>query len=85
MEVLGAVILVTAAALVVAVAVAWARIPIPFGDAIVACGGIGLAVGGLLFLGGAAASAWIIAPPVVVVLSVVHVRLLVAPGGPMRT
>jgi hypothetical protein len=84
MEVVGAVTLVTSGALVVAVAVAWARIPRALGDALVACGGAGLAIGGLLVLGGAATSAWIIAPPVVAVLSVVHVRLLVAPGGPMR-
>ena len=85
MEAVGAVMLVTSGALVVGVAVAWARIPTTLGDALVAGGGAGLAAGALLVLGDAAASAWLIAPPVVAILAVVHVRLLVAPGGPMRT
>jgi len=85
MEAVGAVMLVTSGALIVTVAVAWARIQSTLGNVLVACGGVGLAVGGLLALGDAAVSAWLIAPPVVAILSVVHVRLLVAPGGPLRT
>jgi len=55
------------------------------GDALVVAGGLGLAVGALLLMDDAAPSAWAIAPPVVAVLTLLHVRLMVAPGGPMRT
>ena len=85
MDVVGAVTLVTAGVVVVATAVMWARIRSPVGDVIVAAGGLGLAIGALLLMDDAAPSAWAIAPPVVAVLSVLHVRLMVAPGGPMRT
>lgn len=85
MDVLGAVTLVTGGTLAVATAVAWARIPRRVGDVLVALGGLGLAVGSLLLMDDPAPSAWAIAPPVVAVLTVLHVRLLVAPGGPMRT
>jgi uncharacterized membrane protein HdeD (DUF308 family) len=85
MDVVGAVTLVTSGALVVAVAVAWSRIPPRVGDVFLAAGGVGMAVGGLLLMDDPAASAWAIAPPVVAILTVLHVRLLVAPGGPLRT
>lgn len=85
MDVLGAVTLVTAGVVVVATAVMWARIRTPIGDVLVTVGGLGLAIGALLLMDDAAPSAWAIAPPVVAVLSVLHVRLMVAPGGPMRT
>jgi hypothetical protein len=85
MDVVGAVTLVTAGALVVTTAVVWARIPRRLGDVLVVAGGLGLAVGALLLMDDAAPSAWAIAPPVVAVLTLLHVRLLVAPGGPMRT
>jgi hypothetical protein len=85
MEAVGAVTLVTSGALVVATAVAWTRIPRRRGDVLVAAGGLGLAVGALLLMNDAALSAWAIAPPVVAVLTLLHVRLMVASGGPMRT
>lgn len=85
MDVIGAVTLVTGGTLVVVTAIGWARIPSRVGDALVAVGGLGLAVGALLLMDDPAPSAWAIAPPVVAVLAVLHVRLMVAPGGPMRT
>jgi hypothetical protein len=85
MDVVGAVTLVTGGALVLATAVAWARIPDRLGDGLVAVGGLALAVGSLLLMDDPAPSAWAIAPPVVAVLAVLHVRLMVAPGGPMRS
>ena len=77
MEAVGAVTLVTSGALVVVTAVVWARTRGRWGDV--------LAVGALLLMDDAAPSAWAIAPPVVAVLTLLHVRLMVAPGGPMRT
>jgi len=85
MEAVGAVTLVTSGALVVVTAVVWARTRGRCGDVLVAAGGLGLAVGALLLMDDAAPSAWAIAPPVVAVLTLLHVRLMVAPGGPMRT
>jgi hypothetical protein len=85
MEAVGAVTLVTSGALVVVTAVVWARTRGRWGDVLVAAGGLGLAVGALLLMDDAAPSAWAIAPPVVAVLTLLHVRLMVAPGGPMRT
>ena len=85
MDVIGAVTLVTSGTVVVLTAVVWARIPGRWGDALVVAGGLGLAVGALLLMDDAAPSAWAIAPPVVAVLTLLHVRLMVAPGGPMRT
>jgi hypothetical protein len=84
-DIVGAVTLVTAGTVVVVTAVMWGRIPIAVGDALVAAAGLGLAVGALLLMDDAAPSAWAIAPPVVAVLSVLHVRLMVSSGGPMRT
>jgi hypothetical protein len=85
MDVVGTVTLVTSGALVVTTGSAWARIPGRLGDVLVLVGGIGLAVGALLLMDDVAPSAWAIAPPVVAVLTLLHVRLMVAPGGPMRT
>jgi hypothetical protein len=85
MEIVGAVTLVTSATVILGVALAWGRMSTPVGDAIVAAAGAGMAVGALLLMEDPAVSAWAIAPPVVAVLSVLHVRLLVAPGGPLRT
>jgi len=85
MDVVGAVTLVTSGTLVVVVALAWSRIPPRVGDVLLAAGGVGMAIGALLAMDDPAVSAWAIAPPVVAVLTVLHVRLLVAPGGPLRT
>jgi hypothetical protein len=85
MNVVGAVTLVTSGVLVVVIASAWSRFPPRVGDVLLAAGGIGMAVGALLVMDDPAASAWAIAPPVVAILTVLHVRLLVAPGGPLRT
>ena len=85
MEAAGTVMLVTSAALIVGVATARARFPGLLADLLIAVAGAGLAVGGLLLLGDASVWSWMIAPPVAAALSVLHVRLLTAPGGPMRT
>lgn len=85
MQSLGVAVMAASGALVVGVAVTRARLSTRPGDLVLAVGGAGLAVGGLLVLGDVAPSGWLIAPPVAAALTVLHVRLLTAPGGPMRT
>jgi hypothetical protein len=54
-------------------------------DGLLAIGGAGVAIGGLLFLSDVSAASWLVAPIVLATLTVVHVRVLFAGGGPFRT
>ncbi len=54
------------------------------GDVMLATGGAGLAVGGLMLLTDVSPVAWIVAPVVSGAATVLHVRALFATGGPFR-
>jgi hypothetical protein len=54
-------------------------------DVMVASGGAGLAVGGLLLLDDVGVASWIVAPLVLAGAGVVHVRVFFAGDGPLRT
>jgi hypothetical protein len=61
------------------------RLPHRWVDALVAIGGAGVALGGLLFLSDVGAASWIVAPLLLASCAVLQWRLLFAPGGPLRT
>ncbi|MEO8477472.1 MAG: hypothetical protein ABI572_10550 [Actinomycetota bacterium] len=81
----GIAVIVGSGALVLGAALARRRMRRLLADAVVALGGAGLGVGGLLVLEHPARSAWVIAPLSIAILAVLQVRVLTAPGGPMRT
>lgn len=54
-------------------------------DGLVALGGAGLAIGGLLFLDDVGVASWIVGPLLLAACALVQWRLLFAPGGPLRT
>jgi hypothetical protein len=54
-------------------------------DAMLAVGGAGVGVGGLLFLRDVEPGSWVLAPALLAVASVAHVRFLFAGEGPFRT
>jgi hypothetical protein len=54
------------------------------GDLLLAVGGAGLGIGALFFQEDVSTSAWVLTPALVAVLCVVHARMLVASGGPLR-
>ena len=54
-------------------------------DAVLALAGVGVGVGGLLFLTDVTWGSWVVAPAVLAIAAVVHVRALFAGTGPLRT
>jgi len=54
-------------------------------NAMLALGGAGIGVGGLLFLRDVAPGSWLVAPALLAVAAVAHVRFLFAGEGPLRT
>lgn len=54
-------------------------------DTLLAISGAGMAVGGLLLLEDVSGVAWLVTPPVLAALTVIHVRALFAGSGPLRT
>lgn len=54
-------------------------------DALVVLGGVGVAVGGLLFLDDVGLASWVVAPTLMAAGAFGQWRLLFAPGGPLRT
>ena len=54
-------------------------------DGLVALGGVGVALGGLLFLEDVGVASWVVAPLLLALSAVAQWRLLFAPGGPLRT
>ncbi len=85
MDVVGVAVIAGSGAVVLGAALARPRMRRLVSDALVALGGAGLGIGGLLLLEHPARSAWVIAPLSIAILAVLHVRVLSAPGGPMRT
>jgi hypothetical protein len=53
-------------------------------DVLLAIGGAGLGVGALFFQEDVSTAAWVLTPAIVAILCVVHTRMLVASGGPLR-
>ena len=51
----------------------------------IALGGAGIGVGGLLFLRDVGPGSWVVAPALLAVAAVAHVRFLFAGEGPFRT
>jgi len=54
-------------------------------NAMLALGGAGIGVGGLLFLRDVEAGSWVVAPGLLAIAAVAHVRFLFAGEGPFRT
>ena len=54
-------------------------------DAMLAIGGAGIGVGGLLFLRDVEPSSWVVTPALLAIATVAHVRFLFAGEGPFRT
>lgn len=87
MDVIGAwtTLAVSAALLAVTVILLRERLPRRWIDVLMALGGAGVALGGLLFLTDVGPASWVVAPLVLAASAVVQWRLLFAPGGPLRT
>ena len=54
-------------------------------NAMLALGGAGIGAGGLLFLRDVEPGSWVVAPALLAVATVAHVRFLFAGEGPFRT
>lgn len=54
-------------------------------SAVLALAGAGIATGGLLVQDARDIASWVVAPPAGAAISLVHGRILFAPGGPFRT
>jgi hypothetical protein len=80
-----AVIVVSTTVLVIGAAKVRPRVRPSVADALVGLSAAGLAVGGLMLLDDVAASSWAVAPVVLAVAAVLHVRALFAGSGPFRT
>ncbi len=61
------------------------RLALPAVDGLIAIGGAGLGIGGLLIVHDVEPGSWIVGPAAIAVLAVVHVRALFAGSGPFRT
>lgn len=87
MDVIGAwtTLAVSAALLAITVTLLRERLPRRWIDVLMALGGAGVALGGLLFLTDVGPASWVVAPLVLAASAVVQWRLLFAPGGPLRT
>lgn len=79
----GLVTIAAASALgLVVVFVLWHRLPGVTAFALMAAGGVGVAVGGLLVQKGVETASWVVAIVVLAVLTPVHARLVFGPPGP---
>jgi len=78
-------LLAASAVLVLAAFPLRTRVPPRVVDAVLALGGAGIGVGGLLFLTDVEPASWIVAPAMLAIAAVAHVRLLFAGEGPFRT
>jgi hypothetical protein len=61
------------------------RLRPPVVDVLLARGGVGIGVGGLLLLDDVEPASWVVAPLLLAVAAVAHVRILFAGQGPFRT
>jgi hypothetical protein len=61
------------------------RLRPPVVDVLLALGGVGIGVGGLLLLDDVELASWVVAPLLLAVAAVAHVRILFAGQGPFRT
>jgi hypothetical protein len=61
------------------------RLPHPVLDVLLAVGGAGIGVGGLLLLSDVELASWVVAPILLAMAAVAHVRVLFAGQGPFRT
>jgi hypothetical protein len=74
---------------VTAIAVVWfglrRRVPAALADTVSALAGACLGVGGLLVLEDPGVASWVVTPPFLAVVAVLHRRFLFAGDGPLRT
>ncbi len=77
--------LVAAAVLVLATFPLRTRLHPRVVDAMLALAGAGIGVGGLLLLWDVEPASWVVAPVLLAIAAVAHVRLLFAGNGPFRT
>ena len=61
------------------------RAPRAVVDGLLALAGVGVGIGGLLFLSDVTWGSWVAAPAFLAVAGIVHVRALFAGTGPLRT
>lgn len=87
MDVTGAwtTIAVSAALLAVSVLVLRHRLPRRWIDVLVAIGGAGVAIGGLLFFDDVGVASWVLAPVFLAAGAIAQWRVLFTAGGPFRT
>jgi hypothetical protein len=82
----GIAIVVVASVLAVVTAVRLrVRLPQRAVDALMALAGAGIGVGGLMRLDGVGTASWIMAPAILAIIAILHVRALFADQGPFRT
>jgi hypothetical protein len=81
------IVTVTASSLALLATVRWSlpRVPRPLTDLLLAAFGAVLGVGGLLLQSDVGLAAWILTPVAVATITVLHVRVLFAGSGPLRT
>ncbi len=79
--------IVLASSMLASVTGGWLRalLPQPAVDALMALAGAGIGAGGLLFLDDVGTASWVVAPAVLALIAVLHVRALFAREGPFRT
>jgi len=77
--------LLAAALLLLAVFLFRTPLPQHVLDALLALGGAGIGVGGLLLLSDVEPASWVVAPVLLAGAAVAHVRVLFAGQGPFRT
>lgn len=82
----GTLVIVTGATLVLAAA-GWVRPRSPHVVSVLllAVGGAAVGAGGLLFVDDPGVAAWILTPPALALIAVLHVEVLSAGSGPLRT
>jgi hypothetical protein len=78
-------LLVAAAVLVLATFPLRTRLRPRVVDAMLALGGAGIGLGGLLFIRDVETASWVVAPVLLAITAVAHVRFLFAGKGPFRT
>ena len=82
----GTIVIAVGAALVM-VAAGWVRPRAPHvvSIALLAVGGAAIGAGGLVFVDDPGVGAWLLTPPAVALIAVLHVEVLFAGSGPLRT
>lgn len=83
---IGGAVLIAASALgLVTIVRLRTRLPRPITDGVMALVGAGIGVGGLSLLRDVSVASWLAGPAALAAIAPLHVRALLARGGPLRT